>query len=124
MNELFRPIFEGALAGEPCRWPLDADAPHEFILIDDAAEAMLKLINTPAAHGRPVHVPGPNPTTARKFIRLVYAAAGSREPTIRVIGRGAFWFAGRSEEHTSELQSRGQPVRRHLLEKTTGQAIP
>ena len=94
MNELFRPIFEGALAGEPCRWPLDADAPHEFILIDDAAEAMLKLINTPAAHGRPVHVPGPNPTTARKFIRLVYAAAGSREPTIRVIGRGAFWFAG------------------------------
>ena len=94
MNELFRPVFEGALTGKPCRWPLDADAPHEFILIDDAAEAMLKLINTPAAHGRPVHVPGPNPTTARKFIRLVYAAAGSREPTIRVIGRGAFWFAG------------------------------
>src|SRR5437870_13086539 len=79
MNELFRPIFEGALAGEPCRWPLEADAPHGFILIDDAAEAMLKLINTPAVHGRPVHVPGPNPTTARKFIRLVYAAAGSRE---------------------------------------------
>jgi len=94
MNELFRPILEGALAGKPCRWPLDVDAAHEFILIDDAAEAMLKLVNTPAVHGRAVHVPGPNPTTPREFIRLVYAAAGSREATIRVIGRGAFWFAG------------------------------
>jgi len=94
MNELFRPVFEGALTGKPCRWPLDVAAAHEFILIDDAAEAMLKLVNTPAVHGRAVHVPGPNPTTPREFIRLVYAAAGSREATIRVIGRGAFWFAG------------------------------
>lgn len=94
VNELLQPIFAGALAGKPCRWPLDADAPHEFILIDDAAEAMLKLITTPAAHGRAVHIPGPQPTTPREFIRLVYGAAGLREPTIRVIGRGAFWFAG------------------------------
>jgi nucleoside-diphosphate-sugar epimerase len=94
VNELFAPIFEGALAGKPCRWPLDADAPHEFILIDDAAEAMLKLISTPAAHGRAVHVPGPNPTTPREFIRLAYEAAGRPEPTIRIVGRGMFRFAG------------------------------
>src|SRR2546428_13258045 len=43
---------------------------------------------------RPANAPGRNPRTARSFIRLVYAAAGSREPTIRVVGRGAFWFAG------------------------------
>lgn len=94
VNELFLPVFRGALAGKPCRWPLDADAPHEFILIDDAAQAMLKLITTPAAHGRAVHVPGPGPTTPREFIQLAYAAAGMPEPTIRVIGRGAFRFAG------------------------------
>jgi nucleoside-diphosphate-sugar epimerase len=94
MDAIFRPIFEGALDGKPCRWPLDADAPHEFILIDDAAEAMLKLIATPAAHGRAVHVPGPGPTTPREFIRHVYAAAGSGNPTIRVFGRGMFRLVG------------------------------
>lgn len=94
MHEIYRPIFEGALTGKPCRWPLDADAPHEFILIDDAAEAMLTIINTPAAQGRAVHVPGPRPITPREFIRLVYAAAGSHEPTVRVFGRGFFRLVG------------------------------
>jgi len=94
MHEFFRPIFEGALRGAPCRWPLDADAPHEFILIDDAAAAMFKLIETPAAHGRPVHVPGPGPTTPREFIRMIYSAAGSGEPTVAVFGRGMFRIIG------------------------------
>src|SRR5439155_5462597 len=47
MHDDVRPVFEGALTGRPCRWPLDADALHEFILNDDAAEAMLKLLGTP-----------------------------------------------------------------------------
>lgn len=94
MHELYRPIFEGALTAKPCRWPIDADAPHEFILIDDAAEAMLKLVRTPAAHGRAVHVPGPGPITAREFIRLIYSASGSGEPSIRVFGRGMFRLVG------------------------------
>src|SRR5439155_487724 len=84
----------GAGACKPCRWPLHADAPHEFILIDDAAEALLQLVNTPAAHGQAVHVPGPNPITPRAFVRLVYAAAGAHEPTIRVFGRVTFRFFG------------------------------
>ncbi|TLZ54329.1 MAG: NAD-dependent epimerase/dehydratase family protein [Methanobacteriota archaeon] len=94
MHEDLRPIFEGALTGKPCRWPLDADALHEFILNDDAAEAMLKLIGTPAAHGRAVHVPGPRPIVARDFIRLVYATAGSGEPSVRVVGRGMYRLVG------------------------------
>ena len=94
MHADFRPVFAGALAGKPCRWPLDADALHEFILNDDAAEAMLKLIATPAAHGRAVHVPGPGPIVSRDFIRLVYAAAGSSEPSVRVFGRGMYRLVG------------------------------
>src|SRR5438046_1269239 len=90
----FRPVFEGALANKPCRWPLNADALHEFILNDDAAEAMLKLIGTPAAHGRAVHVPGPRAIVSRDFIRLVYAAAGSGEPIVRVFGRGMYRLVG------------------------------
>jgi len=94
MHADFRPVFEGALTGKPCRWPLDADALHEFILNDDAAEAMLKLIRTPAAHGRTVHVPGPRPIVSRDFIRLAYAAAGSGEPSVRVFGRGMYRLVG------------------------------
>jgi len=94
MHDDVRPVFEGALTGRPCRWPLDADALHEFILNDDAAEAMLKLLGTPAAHGRAVHVPGPGPIVSRDFIRLVYRAAGSGEPTVRVFGRGMYRLVG------------------------------
>ena len=94
MHADFRPVFEGALANKPCRWPLNADALHEFILNDDAAEAMLKLIGTPAAHGRAVHVPGPRAIVSRDFIRLVYAAAGSGEPIVRVFGRGMYRLVG------------------------------
>src|SRR3989475_1019256 len=94
MHEDLRPIFEGALRGKPCRRPLDADALHEFILTHDAAEAMLKLIGTPATHCRPVHVPGPRPIVARDFIRLVYATAGSGESSVRVVGRGMYRLVG------------------------------
>jgi nucleoside-diphosphate-sugar epimerase len=94
MHADFRPVFEGAVSGKPCRWPLDADALHEFILNDDAAEAILKLIRTPAAHGRAVHVPGPRPIVSRDFIRLAYAAAGTGEPFVRVFGRGMYRLVG------------------------------
>jgi len=94
MHDDLRPVFEGALTGKPCRWPLDADALHEFILNDDAAEAILKLVGTPASHGRAVQVPGARPIVARDFIRLVYAAAGSSEPSVRVFGRGMYRLVG------------------------------
>src|SRR5690625_7404502 len=40
-----------------------------------------------------------------------------RPPRVRAGGRGAAPASGRSEEHTSELQSRGHLVCRLLLEK-------
>src|SRR5438093_12750277 len=44
MHAILQPISEGTVRGQPCRWPLDADAPHEFILTDAAAHALLKLV--------------------------------------------------------------------------------
>jgi len=93
MHDFFRPILEGALDGKPCRWPIDADALHEFILLDDAAEALMKLIGTSAAHGQAVHVPGPRAITPREWIGHFYRAAG-HEPEIRVFGRGMFRLVG------------------------------
>ncbi len=65
MHADFRPVFEGALANKPCRWPLNADA-----------------------------LPGPRAIVSRDFIRLVYAAAGSGEPIVRVFGRGMYRLVG------------------------------
>lgn len=93
LNPLLAPIFDGAISGSGCRWPINADLPHEFILIDDAAAAMIQLIETPAAHGVPVHVPGPGTIPAREFIRLAYQEGG--HPTqLSVFGRGAWRVAG------------------------------
>src|SRR5207249_11799011 len=78
----------------PGPWPLVPDAWTASILNDAAAEAMLKLIRTPAAHGRAVHVPGPHPIVSRDFIRLAYAAAGSDQPSVRVFGRGMYRLVG------------------------------
>src|SRR5258707_4569429 len=39
------------------------------------------------------------------------------DPPVTEISAGAFWMAGRSEEHTSELQSRQYLVCRLLLDK-------
>jgi nucleoside-diphosphate-sugar epimerase len=93
LNGLLAPIFDGAISGKGCRWPIDADLPHEFIFIDDAAEAMLRLVDTPAAHGIPVHVPGPGTIPAREFVRLAYAAGG-HPVRHSVFGRGMWRFAG------------------------------
>src|SRR5207244_11874660 len=93
-HDLSQPISEGPVRGHPGRWPLQAGAPHVFILIDDAAEALCNLVAPPAAHGRAVHVPGPRPITPREFIRLAYASAGPGEPRVRVVGRGTFRFVG------------------------------
>jgi nucleoside-diphosphate-sugar epimerase len=93
LNGLYSPIFDGALSGNPCRWPIDASRPHEFIHIDDAAQAMIKLVETPSAHGLVVHVPGPGTITGRDFAGLAYAAGG-HTPKVRVFGRGLWRFAG------------------------------
>lgn len=88
-----RPVFEGAAEGTPCRWPLTADVPREYIYIDDAADAMLNLLETPSAYGRAIHVPGPGTVTGRELIDIAYRLAG-RKPRVRVFGRGMIRLVG------------------------------
>ena len=93
LNGLYSPIFDGAWTGKACRWPLNADLAHEFIYIEDAAQALIQMVETPAAQGQVVHVPGPGSITGRHFIELAYQAGG-HTPKIRVFGRTAWRFAG------------------------------
>src|SRR3712207_7502030 len=71
-----------------------------------------------------VDVPGFLPGTSqewegiiRRGAKLIYAYAEATVPKITVITRKAYGGAYRSEEHTSELQSRQYLVCRLLLEK-------
>lgn len=93
LNALIAPIFDGAISGKGCRWPIDADLPHQFIFVDDAATAMIRMVETPAAHGVPVHIPGPGPIPPREFVRLAYTEGGN-PVKLSVFGRGAWRVAG------------------------------
>jgi nucleoside-diphosphate-sugar epimerase len=86
-------IFAAALAGKTARWFGSLDALHEFILISDAAKAMVIAAGRDDAYGQDFNVPGPGPITARDWINLVFKEAGQHprmngtsRPTMRVFG--------------------------------------
>ncbi len=78
-------IFPGVLEGRPVTWPGDLDAETEFIYVDDAATAMIKLAESDVSWGQAWHVPGPRTTTAREFITLACRTAMT-EPVLKTCG--------------------------------------
>ncbi|MDH7569898.1 MAG: NAD-dependent epimerase/dehydratase family protein, partial [Armatimonadota bacterium] len=75
-NPLIRPMFCNALAGKPIPWPGDPNLPHEFVLIDDAARAMVEIALRPEAFGRIYNIPGPAAVTGHQWAQLLAEAAG------------------------------------------------
>ena len=69
-------IFRAAIAGKTARWFGNLDALHEFILISDAAKAMVMAAERDDAYGQDFNVPGPEPIAARDWINLVFKEAG------------------------------------------------
>jgi nucleoside-diphosphate-sugar epimerase len=69
-------IFTAAIAGKTARWFGSLDALHEFILISDAAKAMVMAADRGDAYGEDFNVPGPEPIIARDWINLVFKEAG------------------------------------------------
>lgn len=88
-----RPVFDSAISGKPCRWPLTASVLREYIYIDDAADAMLTLLEAGGASGRAIHVPGPGAISGQEFIETVCRLAGHR-PRIQTYGRGMLLLVG------------------------------
>lgn len=77
-NKLFgEMIFAAAAAHRQVKWVGRLDVPHDFVFIDDAAAACVRLGETEAAWGESWHVPGPGPLTAREFLTAVCRAAGA-----------------------------------------------
>jgi nucleoside-diphosphate-sugar epimerase len=79
-------IFNAAVAGKTARWLGNLDAVHEFILISDAAKAMVVAAGRDDAYGQDFNVPGPEAITAREWINLVFKEAG-RPPRMKGTSR-------------------------------------
>jgi nucleoside-diphosphate-sugar epimerase len=79
-------IFAAALAGKTARWFGDLDAVHEFILISDAAKAMVMAADRDDAYGQDFNVPGPEPITARNWINLIFKET-ARQPRMKGTSR-------------------------------------
>ncbi len=76
-NALYGALFEAALAGRKARWLGKLDVPHDFVFIDDAAAACVRLAASESAYGEVWNVPGAGPLTAREFIRMIFQEVGA-----------------------------------------------
>ena len=86
-------LFAAALAGKTARWFGNLDAMHEFILISDAARAMVMASERKDAYGQGFNVPGPEPITARNWINLIFKEAG-HQPRMKGTGRATMRLFG------------------------------
>lgn len=100
-NDLYGAMFRNALKGNPVLWPLNADMPHSFTYVEDAAEASLLLADDPETFGQVFHVTGAL-TTARKFIAEVYQAL-EKPLKIRVISKGSMRMMSLLNRNVREL---------------------
>jgi nucleoside-diphosphate-sugar epimerase len=92
VNELYGAMFRSAINGEPAIWPVNADLPHNFTYIDDAAEASVLLVCDPDSYGQVFHVSG-EVITPRKFIEEIFNAAGTQS-NVRILSRRFLRVAG------------------------------
>jgi nucleoside-diphosphate-sugar epimerase len=79
--------------GKKARWPGSLDQPHTLGYLEDMARALATLGERAEADGEVWHLPAAEPLTGRRFLELVYGAAGerprigvARRPMVRLIG--------------------------------------
>ena len=70
-NDLYGAMFINAIKNKKSVWPINADLPHNFTYIDDAAKATLLLLQNPDSCGKTYHISG-DIITAREFINKIY----------------------------------------------------
>lgn len=81
------------VAGERPQAFIDADQPHTFAYLPDAARAFATLVEQPEADGRSWILPAADPITQRELLGLICTAAG-RPVEIGRITRQMLWLGG------------------------------
>ena len=80
-------VFEPLRKGEKAMCLVSDSLPHSYTYVPDAAEALLKLAETPTAWNQTWHLPtAPHAMTGREFIESA-AQAMSQAPKYRVLSR-------------------------------------
>lgn len=92
-----------ALAGRPLRALVDADQPHTFHYLPDAARGLAALIERPEADGRAWILPAAPPLTQRQLLTLIADAAGV-EAKVRVLRPWMLRVAGIGDPNVAELR--------------------
>ena len=100
-SALYRSVFEHAVSGSTLTWYGSLDTPLEVVYVADAARALLQVGMDPETNGRAFNLPGPEETTARKWLTLLADTAGTRahpraipSPIIAIAG----WFNHEAHE--------------------------
>ena len=85
--------FYAALAGKPVQVMGDPELPHTYSYVPDIGRALVILGERDQALGRAWHLPSPPTVSTRRFLELVFAAAGQRprvrrvpKPVLRALG--------------------------------------
>ncbi|MFO7777044.1 MAG: NAD-dependent epimerase/dehydratase family protein [Nitriliruptoraceae bacterium] len=92
-----------ALAGKPLRALVDADQPHAFHYLPDAARGFAELVEHPEADGRAWILPADEPVTQRELLTLVAEAAGV-PPKVRTLPPWMLRVGGLRDPNIAELR--------------------
>jgi nucleoside-diphosphate-sugar epimerase len=87
-------VFEALAKGSTPSWLVNAEAPHSFTFIPDAARGVAMLAGCESAWNQVWHLPtAPNPPTGREFITMAAAEFGVA-PKCRVLSRPVLRVVG------------------------------
>jgi nucleoside-diphosphate-sugar epimerase len=70
-------VFGAALRGKKARWLGSLDQPHTLHYLPDMARGLIALATREEADGGVWHLPAAEPLTGRRFLELVFEAAGT-----------------------------------------------
>jgi nucleoside-diphosphate-sugar epimerase len=79
-------VFTRAIQGKPAQALGNPDLPHTLTYIEDFARALVTLGERDEAMGEVWHVPNAEPVTMRRFVQMVFEAAG-QPPRLRAVPR-------------------------------------
>jgi nucleoside-diphosphate-sugar epimerase len=95
-------IMKPALRGKRARWLGSLDHPHTLNYLEDMARALVTLGERDEADGQAWHLPAAEPLTGRRFLELVFEAAG-HPPKLGVASRPMIRLAGLFNPFLREL---------------------
>ncbi len=100
-NDLYGAMFINAIKNKKAIWPLNADLPHNFTYIDDAATATLLLLENPDSYGKTYHISG-EIITAREFINKIYNKLNLKTK-LKIISESNLKFLAHFNSNINEL---------------------